>query len=574
MSKIFSLPINPKLNQQQTEQFIKEVSEVKDYIHDLYFTCRMPPFTQDAMGDVVKEEDFAQVAFNAINIGKMIGVPVSATFNNIHISPKQENLDIFIEYFKPLYDMGVRTVTIPHSLWMAGGQLKRAFPECTIKNTIIRDVHTPSEVVYLGKVGFDLVNLDRDLMRDKEALLKIKEARDFVRKVYNPNFKISLLVNEGCAGQCPIMDEHFTFNSTRSGEDKPYFFDPISKNSCPKWEVADPSYSLKIANLSPWREDWDEYLNELGIDVFKLHGREDLMRQFESIELIKRFKSKETFMFKEFESYIGQSNLEDKPIKVWRNKIKECKFDCWKCHYCDDVSDAKRGEEFYSSHPYAEHVKDSVLAAMNFDGVLNDIVGLTSEKVKFLLNKIASMNDARYLEIGSFQGATLCSALQGNNISAIAVDDWSNEKIKPLREVDGWESEEELPKDVFLKNVNDYIGESNITIMNGKMEELEVNTFPFKPNIIFYDGPHEYHDQYHIFEKLDDMIDDVFIWITDDYNWRQVDEAVTRAYKDMKYDVIYEKKIYTTGEDPKDFWNGLRISVIRKHKGIPIKLDI
>jgi len=564
MNRLFSLPINSKLNLQQTDQFISEVSEVKGYVHDLYFTCRMPPFTQDAMGDIFEEKDFVQVAFNAMTIGKTLGIPVSATFNNIHISPKQENLNTFIEYFKPLYDMGVTTVTIPHSLWMAGGQLKKAFPKLTVKNTIIRDVHTPSEVVYLGKVGFDLVNLDRDLMRDKDTLLKIKEARDFVRKVYNPDFKVSLLVNEGCVGECPVMDEHFTFNSTRVADDVPYFFDTISKNSCPKWETEDPSHSLKIANLSPWKEDWDEYINELGIDVFKLHGREDLRRQFESIELIKRFKDNETFVFKDFESYIGESNLENKPIKVWRDKIRNCKFDCWKCHYCDDVSNAKREDEFYTTHPYAEHVKSSLIEAFEFDGVMNDIVGLTSEKVKFLLNKIGSMPDARYLEIGSFQGATLCSTLQDNSMSAIAVDDWSSEKIEPLRDVDGWESEEELPKDVFIKNVERYAKNSNVTVMNGRMEELNVEEFPFKPNIIFYDGPHSYTDQYHIFEKLDAMIDDVFIWITDDYNWRQVEDAVSRAYTDMKYEVIYDKKIFTKGEDPEDFWNGLRVSVLRK----------
>jgi hypothetical protein len=532
----------------------------------------MPPFTQDAMGDIFKPEDFVQVAFNAMKVGKELGIPVSATFNNIHVSPKQENLNIFIEHFKPLYDMGVRTITIPHTLWMAGGQIKKAFPDLVVKNTIIRDVHTPAEVVYLGKVGFDLVNLDRDLMRDKETLLKIKEARDFVRKVYNPNFKISLLVNEGCLGECPIMDEHFTYNSTRTDKDKPYFFDSISKHSCPKWEMEDPSYSLKIANLSPWREDWDEYLNELGIDVFKLHGREDLRRQFESIELIKRFKDNEEFVFKDFQNYIGESNLENKPIKVWRNKIKSGKFDCWKCHYCDDVSNAKRGDDFYNTHPYSDVVKTALSEAIDFEGELNDIVGLTSQKVKFFLNKINSMPDARYLEIGSFQGATLCSALQNNKISAIAVDDWSGENIEPLREVEGWESEKELPKDVFVKNINEYIGHSNVTIMNGKMEDLEPKSFPFKPNIIFYDGPHGFKEQYHIFEKLNEMVDDVFIWITDDYNWRQVSDAVDRAYRDMKYEVIYDTQIFTNGEDPKDFWNGLRVSVLRKYKDDKIQI--
>ena len=49
---VFSLPINPKLDKQFTDGiFIPWLTKYKPYIKDLYFTCRMPPFTQDEMGD-------------------------------------------------------------------------------------------------------------------------------------------------------------------------------------------------------------------------------------------------------------------------------------------------------------------------------------------------------------------------------------------------------------------------------------------------------------------------------------------------------------------------------------------
>ena len=46
----------------------------------------MPPFTQDAMGDVFRTEtDAQQVAINALVIGEKTGIPLSATFNNIWV---------------------------------------------------------------------------------------------------------------------------------------------------------------------------------------------------------------------------------------------------------------------------------------------------------------------------------------------------------------------------------------------------------------------------------------------------------------------------------------------------------
>ena len=49
---IFSIPLNPKLSPEAFGKFYSIVEKYKDYIYDIYFTSRMPPFVQDAMGDV------------------------------------------------------------------------------------------------------------------------------------------------------------------------------------------------------------------------------------------------------------------------------------------------------------------------------------------------------------------------------------------------------------------------------------------------------------------------------------------------------------------------------------------
>jgi len=114
--KIFSVPLNPKLSPEQYLEFYNFLTEYKDYIRDVYFTSRIKPFMQDAMGDIfVIQEDYQYAIDAALYIQNTLGIPVSATFNNINVAPTQSNLDTFISNFKPLYDKGIRNATIPRS---------------------------------------------------------------------------------------------------------------------------------------------------------------------------------------------------------------------------------------------------------------------------------------------------------------------------------------------------------------------------------------------------------------------------------------------------------------------------
>ena len=56
-----------------------------------------------------------------------------------------------------------------------------------------------------------------------------------------------------------MADEHYAFNNTNT-TGVSFFDDPISRTSCQIWESNDESYALKVANIPPWKEDWDEIL--------------------------------------------------------------------------------------------------------------------------------------------------------------------------------------------------------------------------------------------------------------------------------------------------------------------------
>jgi hypothetical protein len=566
---VFSLPINPKLDKQFTDGiFIPWLTKYKPYIKDLYFTCRMPPFTQDAMGDVFAG-DISQLVFNSLVISRETDIPISATFNNIYVRPDQEGLDLFIHNFRQIYDQfNVRIATIPHTTWVASGQIQSAFPDLKIKNTIIRNVCKANDIVNLAKAGFHYINLDRDMMRDKSGLLEIKKAKEYCKKIGKP-VEISLLANEGCWGGCSIMDEHYHFNSTRQGKSPQFFMDPISTNSCSKWDIEDPSSALKAANLPPWREDWEEFL-DLGIDVFKMHGRENMMRLKESMDIIERWAKEDELLFPEFDEYMDDLKVKDAPINLWRYKIKTCKFDCWDCNYCESVVDShlkKIGEKF-EVEEYTQRCLDAIDNALSFKSNFvsegYEIQGITSNRVRHFLNNLCSHDDVVYLELGTLMGSTFFAATMGNDVENIGVDDYSDPECKPMTNNLHW-SEVGNAFDEFQRHFKKYENGKSLFLKSDILNLKEEDFQGKKPNVVFYDANHDYVQQLNALNHIAPFLADKFILVVDDANFDGVIESAIQFVKDNNYDLYFERKILSKIiENPTHWWNGLFVMVLEK----------
>lgn len=538
--------------EKEFHNYLQFLQRNKHLIYDFYFTCRIPPFNQDAMGDtfVGGQEDHNYMINMALEVQKQTGVTASAVFNNTEVRPSQENLDLWIKNFAPLYDAGIRSVTIPHTHWVATGQIKKAFPELFIKNTILRNVSEPRDIEKLAKAGFDYVNLDRDLMRDHEKLLRFKKAKE------KYGVKLSLLANEGCLGGCIMMDEHYQFNNTRT-DGPQYFNDPISRVSCPKWDHEDQAVSLKTANMPPWREDWEFFLTDLGIDVIKMHGRESTSRLRETMDIIDKYREGKDILFDGFNDFIEETNLVDKPINVWRNKIKTCKFDCWDCGFCDKIVKAK----------YGDRIDKNILKVTNalvtsVDNNLNiDLPGLTSPRIQSLLNALAK-DSTGYLEVGSFQGSTGAAALKDNTIKAYFVDNWE-EVTQPARE--DLKQFESNTKQGFIKNIMPYIGNNNVQLFDCDM--FAVNTDQIKNvEVFFYDGPHDRKSTADAVKYYLPTLADSAILIFDDANWEGVVQGAKDGIKQSGLNIVYSKLMLNSVESKNEWWNGLFIVIVKKEK--------
>lgn len=506
------------------------------------------------MGDVLVTQDDAISAIDAaLYIQEQTGITVCATFNNIEVPPTQQNLDIWLHHFQPLYDAGIRSVILPHLHWMATGQIKKRYPDLYVKNTILRNVTTGAEFVAHAKAGFDYICVDRDLMRDRDSLLRLKKAKAYIKETLGKDVAISLLANEGCLGSCPMMDEHYQFNNTRDQNRPQYFADAISRVSCPKWDHEDPSVPLKTANLPPWREDWVEFF-DLGVDVFKMHGRESTQRFQETLDIVEKFVAGNEILFDGFEEFIEETNLVEKPINIWRDKIKNCKFECWECQYCDKIVSKKQVEKI---SPKVQQAVDAVIES-SLTNIGIDIPGLTSPKMESLINQIASHCN-RYLEVGSALGATACAALKDNNIEAICVDTWED----TFQPANGSFEMPENNKDTFITNVKRFKGNNKVIVYESDM--LMVNTDEIKDvDFFFYDGPHDISSTIKALKYYAPCLANEAFILVDDANWEGVVAGVDEAIRAINVDVLYSKVVLNNQEDINQWWNGFYLLVVRK----------
>lgn len=191
--------------------------------------------------------------------------------------------------------------------------------------------------------------------------------------------------------------------------------------------------------------------------------------------------------------------------------------------------------------------------------------GMSGKKYRYFINNLIESlsEDARYLEVGCWKGSTSCSAIYNNKVKAYCIDNWS--------EFGG-------PKTIFCDNIQKCADKcSDIEIV---FEESDFRNIKYdeigKYNIYFFDGPHEEHDQYDGLVFAQPSLDNEFIFICDDWNWKKVRGGTLNAIEKNNLDVIFSVEIRTTDDDSyppenntmqnSDWHNGYYISVLRKNE--------
>ena len=199
--------------------------------------------------------------------------------------------------------------------------------------------------------------------------------------------------------------------------------------------------------------------------------------------------------------------------------------------------------------------------------------GMSGRKYRYLINNLVSLiEDARYLEIGSWTGSTACSVIYGNKVKTVCIDNWSqfnNTEDIPYQRVLNIKN----PKKEFEINTKKVISEKvNFKFIESDFRKINYNEVG-KFNIYVFDGPHEMKDHYDGITIVQPSLDDVFILIVDDWNISKVRQGTLNAISDLSIKIISKIEIMTTQNNvvPKllqcqfsDWHNGYLIAVCEK----------
>lgn len=211
---------------------------------------------------------------------------------------------------------------------------------------------------------------------------------------------------------------------------------------------------------------------------------------------------------------------------------------------------------------YKTLIENAFLNAENYiSNITNDIIimeGMSGIKTRHFYNNLLNTEDARYLEIGTWKGSSVCSAMCNNKANVVCIDNWS--------EFGG-------PKTEFLYNFEKFKGQNNANFIENDCYKVDVSLLP-KFNIYMYDGNHTNESHYKALLHYYNCLDDIFIFIVDDWNIVDVRLGTMNSIDKLNLKVLYQKEIRLTWDNShtpypeatQTWWNGIYVAILQKQK--------
>ena len=193
--------------------------------------------------------------------------------------------------------------------------------------------------------------------------------------------------------------------------------------------------------------------------------------------------------------------------------------------------------------------------------LVRSVLGMSGQKYRVFINDLVrSHADARYLEIGSWRGSTAVAALYGNAVKAVCIDNWSQFGA---------------PKEDFLDNMQ----RVQSPAIDFRFIEEDFRCIDYSSlgrfNIFLYDGYHSEMAQRDGIVLAQPALDESFVLIVDDWNWRRVRVGTFRAIRDADCSIVFAVEIRTTldeshaviHDDQSDWHNGYFIAIVSRPAG-------
>jgi predicted O-methyltransferase YrrM len=179
-----------------------------------------------------------------------------------------------------------------------------------------------------------------------------------------------------------------------------------------------------------------------------------------------------------------------------------------------------------------------------FEAILEEVPGLAKPNNLALLNVAARCLEPgeHFVEIGTFRGTSLISAMQGNDDGLfVAIDDWSKE---------GGENHH------LVSNLDRH--GLRATIIDGDAFETLRRGIPSPVGVYYYDAGHEYEEQLDGMRLAEPYLASPALVIVDDTDWERVERAVD-DYLAAQPRATEIHRVDGSDHGQPDWWYGMRV---------------
>jgi hypothetical protein len=203
--------------------------------------------------------------------------------------------------------------------------------------------------------------------------------------------------------------------------------------------------------------------------------------------------------------------------------------------------------------------------------------GLSSVRLKCFINNLCAAEGVKYLEIGTYKGATLIAAMRGNNIKATGVDNFRYDDREPNK----WAPEGYIwdnMKSQLEANLNTYrlqpdvVNGDNILIIEGDFREAELTKNNY--NVCFFDVTPvnaEIYDGF--FEKILPSLSQSSVVIFSQQSTHMHAEMLNEAMKrhESKFNTQWsEIRVSGGNADASKYYSGIRVfGIVKKAVATP-----
>ena len=210
---------------------------------------------------------------------------------------------------------------------------------------------------------------------------------------------------------------------------------------------------------------------------------------------------------------------------------------------------------------YVDHTQKSIDVGLSLkskaDSESLDMYGMSTPTFRGFLNELCSKENSNYLEIGTWTGGTCCSAISNNlTLKAFLIDNFS------------YLQDEHNVRNKLINNIRRVSGHTDqaVTFIEGDCFALNKDLITEPIDFYFFDALHTKENQRRALTDYLHKLADVFVFVVDDYNEKDVREGTEEAFEQLGDSIKIEKEWQFDTNDPWDpIWhNGVRIFVISK----------